>query len=162
MLHQVYLKEVHHLVPRIENGLRMANHLKSLDDLGYAVEWRVINAAEFGMPQRRRRIFILAYYKGTPLYRSMSDVKPSSWILEGGTLADAFPVTSESSINIKEFELKGDIVSISDNFNKGGKSGLFENTGLMIDGLVSTIKTKPNYDGQFTILKDLIHTMCLP
>jgi DNA (cytosine-5)-methyltransferase 1 len=42
------------------------------------------------------------------------------------------------------------------NFNKEGKTGIFENSGLMIDGIVTTIKTQPNYEGSFTILKDLI------
>jgi len=52
--------------------------LKSLDELGYAVEWRVINAAEYGMPQRRRRVFFLGYHKSTNLYTRMnSQIKKS-------------------------------------------------------------------------------------
>jgi DNA (cytosine-5)-methyltransferase 1 len=108
------------------------------------------------MPQRRRRVFILAYLQGTSVYESIKEVSPTEWVLEEGTLADAFPVTSENSLLPTEFELKGDIVSISENFNKNGKTGLFENTGLIINGLVTTLKTQPNYDGNFTILKDLI------
>ena len=54
------------------------------------------------------------------------------------------------------FKLEGDIVDISENFNKNGKIGLFENSGLMINGIVTTIKTQANYDGQFTVLGDLI------
>ena len=46
--------------------------------------------------------------------------------------------------------------SISENFNKNGTTGLFENSGIMIDGLVTTIKSQPNYEGRFTLLKDLI------
>jgi DNA (cytosine-5)-methyltransferase 1 len=34
--------------------------LRSLSDLGYTVEWRVINAADYGNAQRRRRVFIFA------------------------------------------------------------------------------------------------------
>lgn len=124
--------------------------------MGYAVEWRVINAADFGMPQRRRRVFILAYLKGTNIYESIKEATPNEWILTEGTLAEAFPVRSENYLFPAQFELKGDIVSISENFNKGGVSGLFENSGLMIDGLVTTLKTQPNYEGNFTTLKDLI------
>lgn len=142
--------------PSGQRGRDFAIILQSLNKLGYAVEWRVINAADFGMPQRRRRIFILAYLKGTNIYENIKVISPVEWILEEGTLAEAFPITSENSLFPKEFELKGDVVSISENFNKSGTTGLLENTGLMINGLITTLKTKPNYDGKFMILKDLI------
>ena len=130
--------------------------LQSLNELGYAVEWRVINAAEFGMPQRRRRIFILAYLKGTSIYKNIKEFSPTEWILKEGTLAEAFPITTDNNLSPKKFKLEGDIVSISENFNKNGTFGIFENTGVMINGSVSTIKTKPNYEGNFTILQDLV------
>lgn len=154
----LFLENVDRLLisPSGQRGRDFAIILQSLNELGYAVEWRVINAADFGMPQRRRRVFILAYLKGTNIYESIKEVSPTEWILEDGTLAEAFPVTSENSLFPTEFKLKGDIVSISENFNKNRITGLFENTGLMINGLVTTLKTLPNYDGNFTILKDLI------
>ncbi len=154
----LFLENVDRLLisPSGQRGRDFAIILKSLNDLGYAVEWRVINAAEYGMPQRRRRIFILAYLNNTEIYENIKNIKPIEWILEDGTLANSFPVSTENSLFPKEFKLKGDIVSISENFNKGGKTGLFENSGLMIDGNVTTIKTQPNYEGKFTILKDLI------
>jgi DNA (cytosine-5)-methyltransferase 1 len=154
----LFLENVDRLLisPSGQRGRDFAIILKSLNDLGYAVEWRVINAAEFGMPQRRRRIFILAYLKGTDIYKSITKSNPLEWILTEGTLADAFPVSTEIKTNPSEFELNGDIVSISDNFNKNSIDGVFENTGLMINGLVSTIKTKPNYDGQYIVLRDII------
>lgn len=154
----IFLENVDRLLisPSGQRGRDFAIILKSLNDLGYAVEWRVVNAAEFGMPQRRRRIFILAYLNNTEIYENIKNIKPIEWILEDGTLANSFPVSTENSLFPKEFKLKGDIVSISENFNKGGKTGMFENSGLMIDGNVTTIKTQPNYEGKFTILKDLI------
>jgi DNA (cytosine-5)-methyltransferase 1 len=68
----LFLENVDRLLisPSGQRGRDFAIILKSLNDLGYAVEWRVVNAAEFGMPQRRRRIFILAYLKGTTIYES--------------------------------------------------------------------------------------------
>lgn len=154
----LFLENVDRLLisPSGQRGRDFAIILQSLNELGYAVEWRVINAADFGMPQRRRRIFILAYLQGTSIYESLMEVTPTEWILEEGTLAEALPVTSEKILFPTEFELKGDIVMISENFNKGGTTGLFENTGVMINGLVTTIKTQPNYEGDFTILRDLI------
>ncbi|SVC09095.1 uncharacterized protein METZ01_LOCUS261949, partial [marine metagenome] len=54
-------------VPRLLNspanarGLNFAIILNDLIAMGYEVEWRVINAADYGMPQQRSRVFILAY-----------------------------------------------------------------------------------------------------
>ena len=154
----LFLENVDRLLisPSGQRGRDFAIILQSLNELGYAVEWRVINAADFGMPQRRRRIFILAYLNNTEIYENIKSIKPIEWILEDGTLANSFPVTTENKLFPKEFKLKGDIVSISEKFNKDGKTGMFENSGLMIDGNVTTIKTQPNYEGKFTILKDLI------
>jgi DNA (cytosine-5)-methyltransferase 1 len=154
----LFLENVDRLLisPSKQRGRDFAIILQSLNELGYAVEWRVINAAEFGMPQRRRRIFILAYLNNTEIYENIKNTNPIEWILEEGTLANSFPITTENKLFPKEIKLEGDIVSISENFNKNGKVGLFENSGLMIDGTVTTIKTQPNYEGKFTFLKDLV------
>jgi DNA (cytosine-5)-methyltransferase 1 len=154
----LFLENVDRLLisPSGQRGRDFAIILQSLNELGYAVEWRVINAADFGMPQRRRRIFILAYLQGTSIYELLMKVTPTDWILKDGTLAEALPITLEKKLLPREFKLKGDIVTISQNFNKGGTTGLFENTGVMINGLVTTIKTQPNYEGHFTILRDII------
>lgn len=154
----LFLENVDRLLisPSGQRGRDFAIILKSLNDLGYAVEWRVVNASEFGMPQRRRRVFILAYLQGTTIYESLNEISPKDWILEAGTFAEAFPVIAQNIMFPTEFKLKGDIVEISENFNKNGSFGMFENSGLMLNGVVTTIKTQPNFDGHFTILRDLI------
>jgi DNA (cytosine-5)-methyltransferase 1 len=137
--------------------------LKSLNDLGYIAEWRVINAAEYGMPQRRRRIFILAYHKTSPLYQSIKEIKGQKWILSEGTLANAFPSSTESGSDLSnQFELKEDIVEISNNFNKECKKGIFHNTGIIINGNVTTIKTVPVYNEEYTLLKDVVYKGNIP
>ncbi|WP_310380132.1 DNA (cytosine-5-)-methyltransferase [Flavobacterium sp.] len=154
----LFLENVDRLLisPSGQRGRDFAIILKSLNDLGYAVEWRVVNASEYGMPQRRKRIFILAYLQNSTIYNEMKETNPTDWILKNGTLANAFSVQSDNILFPKEFKLKGDIVEISENFNINGKTGMFENTGIMIDGIVTTIKTKPSYEDKFTILKDII------
>ncbi len=57
--------------PASQRGRDFAIMLASLSDIGYAVEWRVINAGDYGFPQRRRRVFILGYYKTTSLYKKL-------------------------------------------------------------------------------------------
>lgn len=160
----LFLENVDRLLisPSLQRGRDFAIILQSLNELGYAVEWKVINAADYGMPQRRRRIFILAYLNNTQVYTKIKSTLPLEWILEEGTLASSFPVTTENKCLPREFKLNGDIVSISENFNKDGKIGMFENTGIMIDGNVTTIKTRPNYEGNYTILKDLIQNGEVP
>lgn len=154
----LFLENVDRLLisPSGQRGRDFAIILQSLNELGYAVEWKVINAAEFGMPQRRRRIFILAYLNKTQLFKNIKLTDSIDWILEDGVLASSFPSIEEKSVLPKMFKLSGDIVSISENFNKHGKIGMFENSGIMINGNVTTIKTKPCYDGKYTFLKDLI------
>jgi DNA (cytosine-5)-methyltransferase 1 len=58
------------LSPSFQRGRDFAVILSSLNSLGYAIEWRVINAADYGFPQRRRRVFILGYRTGTALYKN--------------------------------------------------------------------------------------------
>lgn len=154
----IFLENVDRLLisPSGQRGRDFAIILKSLNDLGYAVEWRVINAAEYGMPQRRKRIFILAYLQNTSIYNKIKETSLNNWISSEGTLASAFPIQLDNILFHDEFKLNEDIVEISENFNKNGKKGMFENTGIMINGVVTTIKTKPSYEDKFTILKDII------
>jgi DNA (cytosine-5)-methyltransferase 1 len=154
----LFLENVDRLLisPSGQRGRDFAIILKSLNDLGYAVEWRVLNAAEYGMPQRRRRIFILAYSQNSTVYKKIKETTSVDWILNDGTLAKAFPIQTDNVLIQNEFELSLDIVDISENFNKNGKKGLFENSGIMVNGIVTTIKTKPSYEDKFTILKDII------
>lgn len=154
----LFLENVDRLLisPSGQRGRDFAIILQSLNKLGYIVEWRIINAAEYGMPQRRRRIFILAYHKDSTIYNEIKEMSPSDWILDEGTLASAFPVANDNLLLPTEFKLKGDIVEISANFNKDGTTGLFENTGIMIDGVVTTLKTIPNHEGDYTLIKDIM------
>ena len=152
----LFLENVDRLLksPAKQRGRDFAVMLQSLNDLGYAVEWRVINAAEYGMPQRRRRVFFIGYHKSTDVYKRLQKSKKINWLTEEGTIANAFPVAKTNSI--QEVELKGDLVEITNNFNKNGKLSPFQNTGLLIKGKVYTTKTEPNYDGKKTVLADVL------
>ncbi len=67
--------------PASQRGRDFAIMLASLADLGYIVEWRVINAADYGLPQRRRRVFILAYKKDTKIHNQIREAKSiTDWI----------------------------------------------------------------------------------
>jgi len=152
----LFLENVDRLLksPAKQRGRDFAVMLQSLNDLGYAVEWRVINAAEYGMPQRRRRVFFIGYHKSTDIYKRLQKTNKTNWLIEKGTIANAFPVEKTSSI--QEVDLKGNLVEITNNFNKNGKLSPFQNTGLLIKGKVYTTKTIPSYDGKRTVLADVL------
>ncbi len=160
----LFLENVDRLInsPAQQRGRDFAIILQSLNDLGYAVEWRVINAADFGFPQRRRRIFILAYHKSTSLYKNLKKVKPLDWIYEDGIFAEAFPIKKPFEAELKSFELVGDIVEISKNFNKNKLASPFLNSGIMINGNVSSVKTSPNFDGDAILLKHILESGKIP
>ena len=72
------------------------------------VEWRVINAAEYGMPQRRRRIFIVGYLNDTKIAKSFDKLNNvDDWLNSKGVIASEFKVDSKKSGDILEFEIKG-------------------------------------------------------
>jgi len=144
--------------PASQRGRDFAIMLASLSDLGYAVEWRVINAADYGMPQRRRRVFFIAYYKTTSTYKKIKELEnKEEWILKEGVIPKAFNVTpaplSKGAIN---FKIDKELADITATFNKTGKNSPFHNSGLMINRSVCTIDTKPKYSGKTIILNDVI------
>ncbi|WP_335965144.1 DNA (cytosine-5-)-methyltransferase [Galbibacter sp. PAP.153] len=152
----LFLENVDRLLksPAKQRGRDFAVMLQSLNELGYAVEWRVINAAEYGMPQRRRRVFFIGYHKSTEIYKQILKTDKIDWLTKQGTIASTFPVTKTNPI--QEVQLKGDLVEITNNFNKTGKLSPFQNTGLLIKGKVLTTNTKPNYDGDYMVLGDIL------
>lgn len=142
--------------PASQRGRDFAIMLASLNELGYAVEWRVINAAEYGMPQRRRRVFIVGYYKTTSTFKKIKALKKKEdWLLTTGVLSRTFPnQLAEKSVSIDI--LSKDLIEISNEFNKGKKLSPFKNSGIMIGGQFWTSKTTPIYSGEYTLLKDIL------
>ncbi len=153
----LFLENVDRLLksPSSQRGRDFAIMLKSLGDLGYAVEWRVINAADYGMPQRRRRIFFIGYHKTTNLYKSLNKSGKKEWIYAKGTMANAFPVQNVQE-QCHNLSITGDLIEISEQFNSDGELSPFVNSGVYINGEVHTAKTVPNYTGPRTVLADVL------
>ncbi len=140
--------------PADQRGRDFAIMLRSLSDLGYAVEWRVINAAEYGMPQRRRRIFIMAYRKGTHCHTQLSGDLAEDYLLKSGVMAKAFPAMPEGQMCTASLEK--DVVALSKKFNIGGGLSPFLEAGYMVDGSYFTQKVKPIFRGTRTVLEDVL------
>lgn len=146
--------------PAKQRGRDFAIILGSLADLGYTVEWRVINAAEYGMPQRRRRTYILGYKESSSVSSLIENLE--KWVKFDGVLAQAFPIEmkpkSESIFNIE-----GDIKEISDNFNLGCKESPFGDAGIMHNRKVYSIDSKPIYDGpRMTLGGNIVNEELVP
>ena len=156
--HFILLENVDRLLksPAKQRGRDFAIMLASLSDLGYIIEWRIINASDYGMPQRRRRILFLGYHKNSEIHKKIIDLNnPMEWICLVGVLARSFKVApTENEPNTLLIE--GDLPSISEKFNKGTKMSPFENCGIMIDRKIWTLKVRPDYSGKLILLKDII------
>jgi len=149
----VFLENVDRLLksPASQRGRDFAIMLRTLGDLGYTIEWRLMNAAEEGFPQRRIRVFIVATRNDIAKWNK-SD--PEGYMFKTGVLSRAF---SFSPVTIAEpFQLDVDPEVITDNFNKSGKISPFLDTGVYRDGKVWTAKTKSNYKGRKLTLGDIL------
>lgn len=138
--------------PASQRGRDFAIILASLADLGYIVEWRVINAADYGMPQRRRRTYIVGYLESSPIANRIQEMK--DWVLYDGVMAQAFPF--EQKAGISDFEIEGSIKEVSDNFNKEGKASPFGNAGMMTHRQVFSVDATPVYTGTNQTLGDIL------
>ena len=131
--------------PTKQRGRDFAVMLATFNKLGYTVEWRVINAAEYGGAQRRRRIFM--YVQRNDLWDSLR-VLPGQHLYKEGIFAKAFPVEPEvyGSKKKNAITLSEDIKEISDNFE-----GEFWNSGIMTNGIVYSSETTPIKEKEQTI-----------
>lgn len=139
--------------PASQRGRDFAIILASLSDLDYVVEWRVINAAEYGMPQRRKRTYIFAYKNDSEIARSFTNAK--DWLYNDGFMAGAFKVKCSDIIPSK-FMIEGSLSEVSESFNKGKSLSPFKNSGVMIGRMVHTVATNPDYSGPFVTLGDIL------
>jgi len=142
--------------PAKQRGRDFAIILASLSDLGYIVEWRIINAADYGMPQRRRRTYICAYKRGSKISGKIETVKDKlDWVLSEGIMAKAFPCKRRDE-ETSGFKIEGELKQVSDNFNKGCTESPFCNSGIMIDRVVYSVDTVAEYCGPYLTLGQLL------
>lgn len=151
--------------PSNQRGRDFAVMLSALNKLDYSVEWRVINAAEYGRAQRRRRVFVYIYKNDTPLavktdekYESSESNEPivptlyDDYLFEDGLFAQEFPVKREKNKGRAESNvLSEDIVEVSDNF-----SGRFWNAGVMRHGKYYTIDSIPTGEEEPITLREIL------
>ena len=130
------------LSPAKQRGRDFGMILRSFYENGYDVEWRVINAGEYGLPQKRRRTYIFAYHKSTNYYKEMQKYNDSDVIFEKGLFVQQFPIKEVyeaiSKSSISDYK---DLIEVSDKFKCN-----FYNAGIMKNGGIYTVKTKADYN----------------
>ena len=152
----VLLENVDRLLksPTTQRGRDFAVMLSCLHNLGYCVEWRVINAAEYGFPQKRRRIFIFASQKGTNWYENMNkSYGEPNFIHNKGFFSHKFSVDSpDLSLDLQETikDIK-DTQAISDKFAYN-----FLNSGFLFNDVLVTKKVIPVYKKKVKTLRDIL------
>jgi len=119
--------------PAKQRGRDFGIILACLAELGYSAEWRVVNAAQYGAAQRRRRIFIFAYRNDTVYGSKMEMASAENIIADSGFMVRAFPITEVGAVS--RTAVGNDIVDVSDNFKFP-----FENAGYMHNGEIYTAK----------------------
>lgn len=140
----VLLENVDRLLasPSSQRGRDFAVMLESLNELGYEVEWKTVNAADYGFPQRRKRLFVFAIFGQDGVNFSQFEVGES-------LLHRCFP--SQPLNHSRALQLSGDILETSDSFNQKNKPNAFESHGAFIDGQISMIETEPKKGKQRTL-----------
>lgn len=138
--------------PAKQRGRDFGVILACLAKEGYSVEWRVVNAAQYGAAQRRRRTFIFAYRNDTIYGQKMADISADMIIKDGGLMAKAFPIQDMGRIT--ETVIGGDIVDVSDNF-----AFAFEAAGYMCKGRIYTAKVTEQEEEPITLGKILQTTV---
>lgn len=136
--------------PANQRGRDFAIMLSCLYKLGYSVEWRVINAADYGLPQKRRRVYIFGE-KDSPKW----DLEKQ--LVRDGVIAKAFPIAPEISRE-KEFKILKSPHLVSERFGVGLKESPFQNAGVMQDGKVFTARVvaEPEEEMVPMVLADIL------
>ena len=155
--------------PTTQRGRDFAIILSSLTDLGYIVEWRVINAADFGMPQRRKRVYIMAYKSGSPIYKHINNLPNiEDWITTNGVMQKAFPMRinngnllntqlSFDNQEMERFDIKGSLENLyEDKTTFTPTNRPFKNVGIIKNKTVITYDALPEYYGDIMSLGDVL------
>lgn len=148
----VFLENVDRLLksPANQRGRDFAVMLRTLGDLGYFIEWRVVNAAHFGFPQRRIRVFIVAVKSNLrPTIKRLDDT-----YFDNGLLPSVFRASSYE--NQKRFLLSDNPEEISNNFNRNSPTSPFLNAGAYLGGEVITAQAIQKTLANSAKLKDVL------
>lgn len=151
----IFLENVDRLLksPSNQRGRDFAVMLKTLGDEGYSIEWRVVNAADYGFPQRRIRVFIVARKNKSGANKQSAE----NIIGKTGILARALPIEKLAN-KIQKFDLNDDVELISSQFNRSAAKSPFLNSGYYQNGTVYTVKSVAKFSKVALLLGDVLQS----
>lgn len=154
----VLLENVDRLVrsPVNQRGRDFGIILRCLSDEGYDVEWRIVNAADYGLQQKRRRTFIFAVRRDQPFAETYSEHDAEAVLSEYGFFARTFPIRHEvESTKYSSFSIGPErfptLVDVSDEFES-----MFHRAGFMKGHQVYTRDIEPDSPKTSITLGDII------
>lgn len=163
----VLLENVDRLLkaPSSQRGQAFGIILRCFAEAGYGVHWRVINAAEYGHPQKRRRTFIFAFHKSTAYFKQFAKLvkknDDESIIINHLMFSPGFPCVKNIESEVRtgycgrnEYET---LVDVSKRF-----AFAFDNAGFSLDGYVSTLKVDSIYNGKVKTLGECLDSDHVP
>ena len=153
----------------LENVKGLLNHdkgntfeviLSALDELGYDVEWQVLNSKDFGVPQNRERVFIIGHLRGQrgrkifPIggENEKSDFERLKINILGNTKN---PEGTAQGTRDIVYDPKGIMATLTATDYKGAKQVAFEQNGRVydVDGISPTLNTMQGGDRQPKIIQ---------
>lgn len=162
----VLLENVDRLIkaPARQRGQAFGIILRCLCDEGYGVQWRVINAADYGHPQRRRRTFIFAFRKDTNYYKFFKKAcksEPESVILGKTLFSEPFPCRTKEKCKVADTDIGSktykDLAEVSSKFAFG-----FENAGYCMNYVIHTLRVDALYKGKIKTLGECLDSEHVP
>lgn len=132
--------------PSKQRGRDFGIMLACLANLGYSVEWRVVNAATYGAAQRRKRTFIFAWREDTSYGKKVSEIKPETLLTSDGLMAKAFPIKALDGLNT--VAVGKNVTEVSDTFAFDFRAAGFMQKGTIYTADVEEIEETPRLLGQ--------------
>ena len=148
--------------PSKQRGQAFGIILRCFCEAGYGVQWRVINAAEYGHPQRRRRTFIFAFHNSTNYFKKFQKTAKQLKANEVSSqmmFSAGFPCEIADDINVGSLA-KGSFKTIADVSDKFAFR--FENAGYCLNYNIFTCRVDSTYDGKVKTLGECLDCTNVP
>lgn len=97
-----------------DGGRTFATIIATLAELGYDVQWQVLNSKHFGVPQNRERVFVVGHLRSEP--------RPEVFPLAGSGGPDVIEITAGVPQSVRVYSTEGVAPTLFGNSSGGGKT----------------------------------------